>query len=442
MPTTNKKHLDNTKQTIIDKVRRRLYDNIIPFSYGHPIQRVYSALVKNKPSSYEKMPDSGNYDALDEIYANYLQIPKYNRHYDSVLKQSLYKPSKATDATAIYYSLPLEDKEKQRLIKLAINGSASEVNTELGEYKLDLGEDEKGKYVSYYDSWDINPFKGVTSYSNKITSLLGLDKIGDMTFGIGKPVEIYDRIYYNDDGKIINTKKQLGGLVRRSLANGGSIHIKPSTNNELVQTDNTYISKSKIIEPIEGNEISRVLYNIANRPKGNITPLNLEFDILTSLGGLKGLKSLINWRPLVPRDPNRYYRIVGTAGDPIGDAIKSGVIRGPGASQEARAAMQQLMTNEPNTITLLPKAHSYPMFSKGKPWNGSTSNITKGKPIIIRSKKDTGSIIWEESNKQFRHKGHKGIFRPNYNGDVNAAPIEYFEYWEPKKFGYVRKDFK
>lgn len=235
MPTTNKKHLDNIKPTLIDKVRRRLYDNIIPFSYGYPIQRVYSALVKNKPSSYEKMPDSGNYDALDEIYANYLQIPKNKRHYDSVLKQSLYKPSKATDTTAIYYSLPLGDKEKQRLVKLAINGSTSEVNPELGEYKLDLGEDENGKYVSYYDSWDINPFRGVTSYNNKIVSWLGLDKIGDISFGIGKPVEIYDRVYYDDNGKIINIKKQFGGLVRRTLANGGSSHIKSSNHSNLTK---------------------------------------------------------------------------------------------------------------------------------------------------------------------------------------------------------------
>lgn len=236
MATKDKKHLDNAKPGFIDKVRQRLYDNIIPFSYGAPIQRLYSALVNNKPSSYENMPDSGNYDALDEIYANYLQIPKNKRHYDSVLKKSKYKPSISKESNAIYYALPLTDKDKQSLVTRAINGSTSEVNPELGEHKIGLGKDSIGNYASYYDLWDINPFRGVTSYSNKLTSLLGLDKVGDFSFGVGKPVEIYDRIYYDDNGKIItDDKKQFGGSIRRRLAAGGSIYIKPSHRGRLTE---------------------------------------------------------------------------------------------------------------------------------------------------------------------------------------------------------------
>lgn len=41
----------------------------------------------------------------------------------------------------------------------------------------------------------------------------------------------------------------------------------------------------------------------------------------------------------------------------------------------------------------------------------------------------------------FNHKGHKGIYRPSYYGDINAAPTQFFEYWEPKLLGYMRKDF-
>ena len=90
---------------------------------------------------------------------------------------------------------------------------------------------------------------------------------------------------------------------------------------------------------------------------------------------------------------------------------------------------------------MLPKAHDYPMFAKGHPWRGSTARRDTGKPTVIRSKSDTGNIVWEESNKDFRHKGHAGIYRPRYNGDLNSAPTKYFEYWEPKRFGYVRRDF-
>lgn len=148
-----------------------------------------------------------------------------------------------------------------------------------------------------------------------------------------------------------------------------------------------------------------------------------------------------NWRPFVPQNPNRYYRIVGETGDPIGDAIKSGVIRGPGAVPGLNEALRVRLQPGPNKIALRPKTYGYPMFGKGKPWSGSTSRMDFGKPTIIRSKADTGPIVWEESNKDFNHKRHAGIFRPSYNGDVNASPTEYFEYWEPRKFGYMRKDF-
>ena len=155
----------------------------------------------------------------------------------------------------------------------------------------------------------------------------------------------------------------------------------------------------------------------------------------------KAVYLVTNWRPFVPWNPNRYYRIVGETGNPIGDAIESGVIRGPGAVPGYREALKTDLNASPNTITLLPKAHEYPMFAKGKPWSGSTARRDWGKPTIIRSKSDPGPIVWQESNKDFRHKGHNGIFRPTYYGELNLTPTKYFEYWEPKRFGYMRRDF-
>jgi hypothetical protein len=47
-----------------------------------------------------------------------------------------------------------------------------------------FNKDERGEYASYYDKWDINPFPK-------------LEKAGvDLNFG--KPLELYDRIYYKD----------------------------------------------------------------------------------------------------------------------------------------------------------------------------------------------------------------------------------------------------
>ena len=60
----------------------------------------------------------------------------------------------------------------------------------LGNFTIDLGEDEKGKYISYYDKWDLDPFK---QDSKKVQSALGVTS-----------PEIYGRLYYkeNPDGSI------------------------------------------------------------------------------------------------------------------------------------------------------------------------------------------------------------------------------------------------
>lgn len=174
-------------------------------------------------------------------------------------------------------------------------------------------------------------------------------------------------------------------------------------------------------------------------PMFNTAGNYLRFN--TNLG--RDASNLIkNWRLSVPKDVNRYYRIVGKTGDPIGDAIESGVIRAGGANPKL---MKPLAENEMMSLeTSLLKPHDYPMFAKGKPWQGGTARTAfdvSEKPIIIRSKSNTGPIVWEESNKDFRHKGHAGIFRPSFYGDVNASPTQYFEWWEPKKFGYLRHEF-
>jgi hypothetical protein len=187
-----------------------------------------------------------------------------------------------------------------------------------------------------------------------------------------------------------------------------------------------------LLSPAGAKQIGETAYNGAK---------SLVKPVYDTANAIKNVAN--NWRPWVPRDATRYYRIVGASGDAVEDAVASGVIRGPGAVPGRRAAVEAA-TKDPNTITLLSKQHDYPMFAKGKPWTGSTSRSridANKKPIIIRSKKDTGPIVWEESNKDFRHKGHKGIFRPNYYGDVNASPIKYFEYWEPKRFGYMKREF-
>ena len=59
-------------------------------------------------------------------------------------------------------------------------------NNTLGHYTLSMGEDDKGKYISYYDKWDLQPFK------NKFAAKLG--QLGQKIIGV-KPREVYNRIY-------------------------------------------------------------------------------------------------------------------------------------------------------------------------------------------------------------------------------------------------------
>ena len=64
--------IDLTFGLPLDTVRRRLYDNLSPVSYDHPVIRYLKAVKKNK--------SEGNYKTRDDIWATYLQIPKEERH--------------------------------------------------------------------------------------------------------------------------------------------------------------------------------------------------------------------------------------------------------------------------------------------------------------------------------------------------------------------------
>lgn len=177
--------------------------------------------------------------------------------------------------------------------------------------------------------------------------------------------------------------------------------------------------------------------------------MNLGLGSLAKRGIKTGIKALYNKYPystFIPLNPNRYYRIVGPkdaiSGDAIADAINTGYLRASSLANKFK------FDPDPNTITLAPKVFDYMMFAKGAPWKGSLASVGgKGSKRIIRSKANIDDIIWEQSNIDFRHKGHKGIFRPRYNGSLEQIPAEYFEYFEKgtgpiSKYFWKRHDFK
>ena len=202
----------------VDEVRRRLYDNVFPYAYDNAANRAFSAIFKNRPDESEQFSKvfyQGNQALLDDLWGTYLQIPDNQRHQKRVLTKSKYKPSISNKEDGLYYSAPLDKQELQYIVDSGVlhgrdKDAPKLLNPDFGHYTVSRGYDNKGDYVSYYDSWDLNPFRGITSISNKYANKLGLNKIEDLSFGIGKPVELYDRIYLDDYYGV--GKKDRGGI--------------------------------------------------------------------------------------------------------------------------------------------------------------------------------------------------------------------------------------
>jgi hypothetical protein len=122
---------------------------------------------------------------------------------------SKYKPTKANDKSINYYSLPDEFKNdlfnlyeqhgynlpQRKLLNEKffpnVFGEESSRARVLGNFTVNKGKDDKGDYISYYDKYDLNPNLPI------VGQVLSLDNY------VGKPFEIYDRIYVKDygDGK-------------------------------------------------------------------------------------------------------------------------------------------------------------------------------------------------------------------------------------------------
>jgi len=157
--------------------------------------------VKKELEKIEQLENSINYFSReDDPYSEdawrmYLGLPmKYN-----TFSMSDYAPSKSSEINKYYYKLP--DEFEEELLKLVIedsvstgdfsehvfNGFFGENNSRarvLGNFKVGKGSDKEGKYISYYDIYDLSP---------KIP-LIGKTPLENI---IGKPFEIYNRIYYS-----------------------------------------------------------------------------------------------------------------------------------------------------------------------------------------------------------------------------------------------------
>lgn len=214
----------------VDEVRRRLYDHITPAGYALPITRVVSALANpNRKNQISYSDDAGWLDKAstvrDDLWAEYLQIPKNQRHTltfpkgykesTGELDVSQYAP-KNSEHDKWFKIKNLSETQRARLIRQAAkldidkNTQSRLFGKYFGTHTTGRGYDDKGEYASYYDLWDLAPigFKGP-----------------DQSFGIGKPVPIYDRIYL-DDYYGVNEPTHSTWLPEVTVYGGGKSNTK------------------------------------------------------------------------------------------------------------------------------------------------------------------------------------------------------------------------
>ena len=218
--------------------------------------------------------DGKYYGDRDDIFATYLGIPEEERHKDfrdklAKVTRSDYRPTIGNENNE-YYKIGLADEQKDWLIDSGVgipigkSAVSNPLDRYFGDHTVSHGIDERGEYVSYYDKWDINPLFGRHNVGKKkninlgyrptirktdlrnngesfIEGLLNGDikyyrgnepmfieipnpfvsesgDAGDMSLGIGKPVNFYDRIYLDDyygiDSKPKNPDEFYGGYLK------------------------------------------------------------------------------------------------------------------------------------------------------------------------------------------------------------------------------------
>jgi hypothetical protein len=168
-------------------IRDRIYNAITP--EGYPLQELESTILRTVKGEGRRM--SANPD--EDAWAFYMGLPQSS---NTTVVPSRYKPTTANNPDEKYYSIAggeLKSRFHDRLLNDAIrnfkksdpsdeNNKATTIQggssfTPLQNVTYSRGSDERGDYYSIYDIYDFN-----VPLSDKI----------------GKPYEIYDRVYYKD----------------------------------------------------------------------------------------------------------------------------------------------------------------------------------------------------------------------------------------------------
>ena len=253
-------------------IRDRIDNNLQDFEYHDinqenkndimfPIKKMKRIIIDNKQETDflnvngEIVPSSYSHKDLLSLYLGKPQ--KYN-----TLSISKYIPSDSKDKNRKYFSIKKQEfndyilkHSDENYLKQGIETGEIEyvrdkkgevipnrylikdIGTGLGQFTVGFGNDENGKYISYWDKWDLNPYKGL--YSQK-----DISKVDDVSMGIGKPFEIYDRVYYRDNPDADKFKKyddRISELWRLAIKTQNEKYIDEA--NKLYPIRNSYYNK-------------------------------------------------------------------------------------------------------------------------------------------------------------------------------------------------------
>lgn len=208
----------NVSNSIGQALRNRMYRTVPPT--GYTLSRVEDFITGGDGRLYEDANTEamyGMYTGQDSIIGGIHKFKDWGtapgRKITTEEAEALQNPSLASDGLdSGYRKIAVKDLVRPSSIEKGayefifpeysdipnsgIKAKQHSHNHSLGTYTLIPGEDKEGKYVDYFDVWDINPFRGISSIRDgdffSIGPKIGLDKFEDIV-PWGLPTRIYGR---------------------------------------------------------------------------------------------------------------------------------------------------------------------------------------------------------------------------------------------------------
>ena len=177
-------------------IRKQLSKNLAPKGYdnkiGRFIEAVFSSETPQDRVEFDKTAKNESGAANWEVEWNRRRTDAHNLYTGKPQKYntfsiSKYKPETNTKSNSddTYYSIT-SPQLKQHLLKILneneeiSNKTFKDDSGVMGNYTVNTGKDKKGSFISYYDNWDISPID------------------------YGKPIKIYDKIYYKENKSFVS----------------------------------------------------------------------------------------------------------------------------------------------------------------------------------------------------------------------------------------------